>query len=88
MKGNAMVRLEDLIPGAALRGVLPDRLVTIVAVQWYDTAAVELTYHDADGRPGTRLLYRGSGRRTRPSHAGDRRRDPRRRTRPRRAHRQ
>ncbi len=53
-----MARLEDLTPGAFLRGILPDTVVTAVAVQWYGSDALELTYKDASGRPGTRLLYR------------------------------
>lgn len=27
-------------------------------MQWYGSDALELTYKDAGGRPGTRLLYR------------------------------
>ncbi|MGQ9927978.1 MAG: RNA helicase, partial [Chloroflexaceae bacterium] len=53
-----MARLEELTPGATLQGILPDRLVTVVAVQWYGSDALELTYKDAAGRPDTRLLYR------------------------------
>ncbi|MCG8350989.1 MAG: DEAD/DEAH box helicase, partial [Chloroflexales bacterium] len=53
-----MTRLEDLTRGVSLRGILPDSLVTAVAVQWYGSDALELTYKDAGGRPGTRLLYR------------------------------
>lgn len=53
-----MARLEDLTRGASLRGILPDGLVTIVDVNWYGSEAVELTYKDASGRPGVRLLYR------------------------------
>jgi len=53
-----MARLEELTPGASLRGILPDGPVTVVAVQWYGRDALELTYKDAAGRPGTRLLYR------------------------------
>jgi very-short-patch-repair endonuclease/superfamily II DNA or RNA helicase len=53
-----MTRLEDLTRGASLRGILPDSMVTVVAVQWYGSDALELTYKDAGGRPGTRLLYR------------------------------
>jgi hypothetical protein len=53
-----MARLEELTPGASLRGILPDGLVTVVAVQWYGRDALELTYKDAAGRPGARLLYR------------------------------
>ncbi|NWG22625.1 MAG: RNA helicase, partial [Chloroflexi bacterium] len=53
-----MARLEDLTAGVSLRGILPDSMVTVVAVQWYGSDALELTYKDAGGRPGARLLYR------------------------------
>jgi hypothetical protein len=39
-----MIRLEDLQPNAAVRGLLPDSLVTVVSVQWYGSEALELTY--------------------------------------------
>ncbi len=51
-------RLEDLKPNAAVRGVLPDCLVTVVGVQWFGSEALELTYKDPGGRPGNVLLYR------------------------------
>src|SRR5690606_30591629 len=50
--------LEDLRPNAVVRGILPDTAVTVVAVQWFGSQAVELTYKDAEGRPGSQLLYR------------------------------
>jgi hypothetical protein len=53
-----MARLEDLTRGAAVRGILPDGLVTVLDVKWYGAAVVELTYKDAAGRPGNQLLYR------------------------------
>ena len=53
-----MARLEDLTKGAAVRGVLPDRLVTVVDVKWHGSAVVELTYKDASGQLGSELLYR------------------------------
>ncbi len=52
------MRLEDLQTGAALRGVLPDALVTIVSVQWFGSEAVELTYKTAAGTVANELLYR------------------------------
>ncbi len=39
-----MIRLEDLQPNAAARGLLPDSLVTVVSVQWFGSEALELTY--------------------------------------------
>jgi superfamily II DNA or RNA helicase len=53
-----MARLEDLTRGAAVRGVLPDQLVTVVDVRWIGEAAVELTYKDAGGRLGSEWVYR------------------------------
>jgi hypothetical protein len=52
-----VARLEDLTRGAAIRGILPGGLVTVVDVHWYGTSAIELTYKDAAGRPGNQLLY-------------------------------
>src|SRR5256714_342800 len=53
-----MACLEDLTRGAAVRGILPDGLVTVVDVQWHGSAVGELTYKDASGRLGSELLYR------------------------------
>ena len=53
-----MSRLEDLQPHAAVRGVLPDCLVTVVGVQWHGTNAIELTYKDPAGRVANELLFR------------------------------
>src|SRR5258708_16513523 len=53
-----MARLEDLTPGASVKGILPDSLVSVVAVKWVGTVAVELTYKDAAGKLGNELIYR------------------------------
>ena len=53
-----MSRLEDLRPQAAVRGILPDVLVTVVSVQWFGSDALELTYKSPTGRVDNRLLYR------------------------------
>ncbi|RJR43449.1 MAG: DEAD/DEAH box helicase, partial [Desulfobacteraceae bacterium] len=53
-----MSRLEDLQPRAAVRGILPDSLVTVVNVQWFGSEALELTYKDPSGRVANELLYR------------------------------
>jgi superfamily II DNA or RNA helicase len=55
---NGMTRLEDLQPRAAVRGILPDSLVTVVSVQWFGSDALELTYKASDGRVANELLYR------------------------------
>ncbi|HOU24132.1 MAG TPA: helicase-related protein [Anaerolineae bacterium] len=53
-----MSRLEELTPNAALRGIVPDALVTVVSVKWYGSDALELTYKASDGRLANELLYR------------------------------
>lgn len=53
-----MSRLEDITPGAALRGLLPDGLVTVVNVDWHGADALTVVYRDAAGRLGNQLVYR------------------------------
>src|SRR4051794_19679040 len=53
-----MTRLEELTRGCAVRGILPDGLVTIVDVKWHGANIVDITYKDAAGRLGSELLYR------------------------------
>jgi len=53
-----MIRLEDLQPNAAVRGILPDALVTVVSVQWFGSEALELTYKTPAGKVANELLYR------------------------------
>ncbi len=40
-----MSKLEELQPNAAVRGILPDILASVVAVQWFGSEALELTYN-------------------------------------------
>ena len=51
-------RLEDLTRGAQVKGVRTDGPVEVVAVNWFGTSAIELTFKDAQGKPGNELLYR------------------------------
>ncbi len=53
-----MSKLEDLTPNAAVRGILPDSLVTVVHVEWHGSAAVTLTYKTASGKVANEILYR------------------------------
>ncbi len=53
-----MIKLEDLRPHAAVRGILPDALITVVNTQWFGSEALELTYKDPAGRVANVLLYR------------------------------
>ncbi len=52
------MRLEDLQPNAALRGILPDCAVTVVKVHWHGSEALELTYKDPMGKVANELLFR------------------------------
>jgi hypothetical protein len=59
------MKLEDLQPNVAVRGILPEALVTVVNVQWYGDNALELTYKDPAGRVSNEvlsLLKRGQDR--------------------------
>lgn len=58
-----MIKLEDLRPHAAVRGILPDALVSVVNTQWFGSEALELTYKDPAGRVANVLLYRHDERR-------------------------
>jgi SNF2 family DNA or RNA helicase len=53
-----VAKLEDITRGAAIKGVLPDGLVTVVDVKWIGSVALELTYKDSGGRLGNELIYR------------------------------
>lgn len=53
-----MAQLEAITRSAAVKGILPDGLVTISDVRWIGTVAIEVTYKDSAGRLGNELLYR------------------------------
>ena len=53
-----MITLEQLQPNAAIRGIIPDALVSVVSVQWFGSEALELTYKTPTGRVANELLYR------------------------------
>jgi SNF2 family DNA or RNA helicase len=52
------LRLEQLTPGCAVRGLLPSGVVTVVSAQWFGTEGLELTFKTAEGRLSNELLYR------------------------------
>lgn len=53
-----MAKLEELKPNSAVRGVLPNAIVTVVSVQWFGSGAIELTYKDPSGKVANELMYR------------------------------
>jgi hypothetical protein len=52
------MKLDDLQANAAVRGILPDSLVTVVNIQWYGSDALELTYKTVSGKVDNQLLFR------------------------------
>lgn len=52
------MRLEDITSGSLILGIDPHEAVTIVAVQWYGNAVLNLTYKNSRGDLGNRILYR------------------------------
>jgi hypothetical protein len=51
------VRLEDVTSGALVGGIAGDGAVTVVAVRWIGSNALQLTYRTENGRLDERLLY-------------------------------
>src|SRR5438128_12677186 len=54
---TSMSTLEDLTPNAAVRGILPDCLVTVVSTPWFGSEALELTYTSPAGKGANELFY-------------------------------
>ena len=52
------LRLEDLQPGAAVGGLLPNGAAEIVSVQWHGTEALTVIYRPPSGRIAEEILYR------------------------------
>ncbi|MCC6619531.1 MAG: RNA helicase, partial [Chloroflexi bacterium] len=52
------MNLEDLTPGASVRGILPDAAVTVVNLQWHGSGALTLVYRDPGGKVADEILYR------------------------------
>jgi hypothetical protein len=53
-----MSRLDDLKPGSAVKGILPNGLVTVVSVHRHGSEALELTYKTPEGKVANELLFR------------------------------
>ena len=53
-----MARLEDLTVGASVTGLAGSAPVSVVAVKWYGSAVLEITFKNAGGQLANQLLYR------------------------------
>src|SRR5437868_3683201 len=52
------MRLEDLQPNSAVRGIHPNSTVSVVSTQWHGSDALTLIYRDPAGALGNEILYR------------------------------
>jgi Bacteriophage Sf6, terminase small subunit-like len=55
---GGLSKLEELRPNAAVRGILPDALITVVSVAWHGSDALTLVYRAPNGRVADEILYR------------------------------
>ncbi|HEX7094881.1 MAG TPA: helicase-related protein, partial [Acidimicrobiales bacterium] len=53
-----MSQLEELTPGASVRGLVPGESVTVVAARWAGSRSLVLTYRRGDGRVDEQVVYR------------------------------
>ena len=53
-----MTTLEELTPGAVVRGVVPGEAVTVVASRWAGSRSVVLTFRTDAGRVDEQVVYR------------------------------
>ena len=53
-----MATLEELTPGAVVRGIVPGESVTVVATRWAGSRSVVLTFRTDAGRVDEQIVYR------------------------------
>lgn len=53
-----MAALEDIQPGARIRGIIPGETVEVIDAKWHGNTVVSLTYKDSTGQTDQKLLYR------------------------------
>lgn len=53
-----MSMLEDLVVGTKVKGILGNEVVTLIAVRWCGSNAVEVVYKDSKENLGSQILYR------------------------------
>src|SRR5690606_3872352 len=52
------VKLEELLPDATIRGILPNESVTVVKVEMHGSDALTLVYRRPNGAVDQEILYR------------------------------
>lgn len=53
-----MAKLEEITTGCSVNGIISNEPVNIIAVQWYGSNVLEITFKNSQGIPGTQLLLR------------------------------
>ena len=53
-----MPHLEDITVNSIVKGLVPNSAVTIKHTEMFGSQAMQVTFVDAEGRPGTQLIYR------------------------------
>ncbi len=53
-----MSKLEELTVGSIVDGLVNNETVQVVAVRWYGSSVLEITYKNSQGQPESQLLYR------------------------------
>ena len=53
-----MSKLEELTVGSHVNGLISDEPVQIIAVNWYGSSVLDVTYKDSHGALGNQLIYR------------------------------
>lgn len=53
-----MPRLEDITVNSVVKGLVSNSAVTIKHTEMFGSQAMQVTFVDAEGRPGTQLIYR------------------------------
>ncbi|MEV4322380.1 helicase-related protein [Microbispora rosea] len=66
------MRLEDLVSGVRVSGVVPGETVSVIAAQWHGSDALELTFKTLDGGLRQQVLFRTDEAKLSLSDAGSR----------------
>ncbi len=53
-----MAKLEEIKPGAKVKGILPSSTLEILNAKWHGSNVLEVVYRESNGNTGTQLLFR------------------------------
>ena len=55
---NKMLKLEDIVKDAQIRGIEPEEIVRVVTIEPVGDDAVTIYYKNSQGRLGEQMLFR------------------------------